>query len=180
MRHLGHLRHCGRSGNTTVSICFFKRYTPFMIFARRRLCAVFLFAGQKFPQDFFSRHTGRIRRCYAAIFCMMLISFRSAYGSSFINTKPIPKSVPHLYPSTGALGTPILLLIKLLSYLPTKICKCGGTALGILELLFAVVLIWGTTEELSFQMRSTARCLRFLLTSTGKNRRFYNQSRKKF
>lgn len=47
MRHLGHLRHCDRSGNTTVSICFFKRYTPFLIFAHKRLCAVLFIGGTK-------------------------------------------------------------------------------------------------------------------------------------
>ena len=41
----------------------------------------------KVPHECYPRHTGRIRRCYAAIFCMMIISFRSAYGSSFHNYK---------------------------------------------------------------------------------------------
>gem|GEM_PF-6072233 len=41
------MRLCDRSGNTTVSICFFKRYAPFMIFAHKRLCAVLFIGGTK-------------------------------------------------------------------------------------------------------------------------------------
>ena len=41
----------------------------------------------KVPPGCYPRHTRRIRRCYAGIFCMMIISFRSAYGSSFYNYK---------------------------------------------------------------------------------------------
>ena len=58
-----------------------------MIFAHKRLCAVLFVGGTKVPPGCYSRHTGRIWLCYAAIFCMMVISFHSAYGSSFFNYK---------------------------------------------------------------------------------------------
>ena len=71
----------------TARVDFFKRYAPFVIFAHKRLCAVLFIGDTKVPLGCYPRHTGRIRQCYATIFCMMLISFRSAYGSSFYNYK---------------------------------------------------------------------------------------------
>ena len=82
------------SPSMTARVVFFKRYAPFMIFAHKRLCAVLFVGGTKVPHECYPRHTRRIRRCYAAIFCMMLISFRSAYGSSFYNYKAKEKD-PH-------------------------------------------------------------------------------------
>ena len=58
-----------------------------MIFAHKRLCAVLSVGGTKVPHECYHRHTWRIRQCYAAIFCMMIISFRYAYGISFLITK---------------------------------------------------------------------------------------------
>ena len=52
------------------------------------------------PPGCYPRHTGRIRRYYAAIFCTVLISFRSEYGSSFYNYKAKEKRpVPNRYGS---------------------------------------------------------------------------------
>lgn len=82
------------SPSMTARVVFFKRYAPFMIFAHKRLCAVLFVGGTKVPHECYPRHTRRIRRCYAAIFCMMLISFRSAYGSSCYNYKAKEKD-PH-------------------------------------------------------------------------------------
>lgn len=82
------------SPSMTARVVFFKRYAPFLIFAHKRLCAVLFVGGTNVPHECYPRHTRRIRRCYAAIFCMMLISFRSAYRSSFYNYKAKEKD-PH-------------------------------------------------------------------------------------
>ena len=56
----------------------------------------FVYWRYKVPRECYPRHTGRIRRCYTAIFCTMVISFRSAYGSSFYNYK-IPNRISCRY-----------------------------------------------------------------------------------
>ena len=66
---------------------FFQALCSFHNFRTQALVRGFVCWRYKVPPGRYHRHTGRIRRCYAAIFCMMLISFHSEYGSSFYNYK---------------------------------------------------------------------------------------------
>ena len=87
MRHLGHLRLCDRSGNTTVSICFFKRYTPFMIFAHKRWCAVLFGGGTKSRRDVILATRGEFG-CVTLLYSARCSSpFAPHMGSVFIITK---------------------------------------------------------------------------------------------
>ncbi len=66
---------------------FFQALYSFHDFCTQALVCGFVWWRYKVPPGCYPRHTGRIRLCYAAIFCTVLISFRSAYGISFYNYK---------------------------------------------------------------------------------------------
>ena len=82
------------SPSMTARVVFFQALCSFRDFRTQALVRGFVCWRNKVPPGCCSRHTRRIRRCYAGIFCMMIISFRSAYGSSFYNYKAKEKD-PH-------------------------------------------------------------------------------------